>query len=554
MVDKEHPSEDRYAKLRGQAEDLISQHSRDGKQPSPEEIQSLVHELEVYQIELEMQNEELVHAQVELETVLDRYTNLYDFAPVGYLTLTEKGIILDANLTAASMLGVERKKLVKQLLSNFVFREDQNAYYLYKKNLFAPHNHLVEVMRLYRQDGVPLFALLDGLTIPGEDGEWICYLTISDISSQKAAEKRLVEKEERFRIMADFTQDWEYLIGPDMKFVYISPSCEGITGYKAEEFRNDPQLLMKIVHPDDREEWQKHESIILQTNPPGSLDLCIVTRSGEARWIHHLCQSVYDTDGEWMGRQVSNRDITERKMAEKEREKFIEELRRAKELQQTLSQRLMDAQENERRLIAHDLHDEVGQALTAIKINLQTIQRKQNNDLGLDESIVKVERALEQVRAISLNLPPPMLEDVGLAAALRWLLEQQSRAADFGASFSANLGKVRLPQHIEIACYRVAQEALTNIMRYSQARQVKMELAQVDQELQLTIEDDGIGFDVEMAYENARSGKSLGLVSMYERAHLAGGHFVIESRIGQGTMVQASFPIFWHDQEKRLRA
>lgn len=372
------------------------------------------------------------------------------------------------------------------------------------------------------------------------------------ISKKKAVEKALAESEKRFRIMTEFTQDWEYWISPEMEFVYISPSCETITGYKAEEFRNEPDLLMKIVHPDDQEGWQKHESIVLQTNQPGSLDLCILTRSGETRWIHHLCQSVYDADGKWIGRQVSNRDITERKIAEKEREKLIDELRSARELKETLLQHLLEAQENERRVIARELHDEVGQALTVLKINLQTVQRG-NNCLDLDESIALVEQTLQHVRAISLNLPPTVLEDLGLVPALRWLLERQGREADFGTSFSTSLEETHLPPHIEIACYRVAQEALTNIMRYSHAHQVKMELVQVDQQLHLTIQDNGVGFDVKRAYERALHGASLGLISMQERAHLAGGQFEIESTIGQGTKIHASFPIIWRDQDNGRR-
>jgi PAS domain S-box-containing protein len=335
-----------------------------------------------------------------------------------------------------------------------------------------------------------------------------------------------------------------------MKFVYISPSCETISGYKAEEFLNDPELLRKMIHPEDREAWQKHESTILQTNQPGSLDLCILTRSGEARWVHHLCQSVYDVNGKWIGRQVSNRDITERKLAEKERGKLIDELRRAKELQQTLSQRLIDTQEKERRVIAHDLHDDVGQALTALKINLQTVQRGYNCP-DLEESIAMVEQTLQQVRAISLNLPPMALEDVGVAAALRWLCDRQGKEAGFDTVFSANLGETRLPPNIEIACYRVGQEALTNIIRHAHAHLVQVDLKQTGQELHLTIQDDGSGFDVEAAYQHARVGTSLGLISMRERVLLSGGHMEIESKPGQGTHIHASFPLILHHPGSR---
>jgi PAS domain S-box-containing protein len=116
--------------------------------------------------------------------------------------------------------------------------------------------------------------------------------------------------------MADFTYDWEYWVGPDGRFVYISPSCERITGYRANEFLTDPALIQKIIHPDDRKTVSKH----IQDEPKGdqtsSIEFRIVTRNGEERWLGHVCQRVYDKQGKLSGIRASNRDITERKHAE----------------------------------------------------------------------------------------------------------------------------------------------------------------------------------------------------------------------------------------------
>ncbi len=496
----------------------------------------------MHQIELTMQNEELAQTQVELEKTRDRYIDLYDFAPVGYLTLSEQGIILEANLAAASLLGVERNKLVKQRLDHFVYGGDQDAYYFYRRRLFEAHTQLTEEVRLSRSGSAPFYALLAGL-VTQDKGKMICRLSISDISQRKGAEKALAENEERFRTMTDFTQDWEYWLGPEMEFVYISPSCEAISGYSIEEFRSDPSLVSKIVHPDDREAWKKHELSYQNSSQPGSLDLRILTPSGRVCWIHHLCRPVYSNSGKWLGRRVSNRDITERKSAEKEREKLIDQLRYAREIQRMLSQRVMDAQENERRQIARELHDEIGQALTALKLNLQTVQRRQKDVLDLSESIGMAERMLQQVRAISLNLRPPMLDDLGLAPALRWLLDCQGGDAGLNVSFVNRLKETRLAPEIEIACFRVAQEALTNVARHAQAEQVKVELAQDEHELYLTIQDNGRGFDLQAADEHAWQGRSAGLVGMRERVHLAGGRLEIKSNPQEGTQIRACFPL-----------
>ncbi len=172
MEDKNKSAEQKFAILRQHAEDMISHQAKEGQQTPPVDIRSLVHELEVHQIELEMQNEELVQTQVDLERSRDRYIDLYDFAPVGYLTLSEKGIILEANLTATNLLGTERKKLVRQRLSSFVFSEDQNAFYFFSKQVFESQTQLAGEVRLIqaRRGGEPIYVLLEGITTQGEGG------------------------------------------------------------------------------------------------------------------------------------------------------------------------------------------------------------------------------------------------------------------------------------------------------------------------------------------------------------------------------------------------
>ena len=134
----------------------------------------------------------------------------------------------------------------------------------------------------------------------------------------KQSEEALQESEERFRTVADFTHDWEFWVAPDGHHIYVSPSCERITGYGPEEFVNDPELLQKIVHPDDHSTIVNHlgEEQGLEKLP--SLDYRIITRSGEVRWINHVCQAVYDADGTYLGRRGSNRDITKSKQMEEE--------------------------------------------------------------------------------------------------------------------------------------------------------------------------------------------------------------------------------------------
>jgi signal transduction histidine kinase len=220
------------------------------------------------------------------------------------------------------------------------------------------------------------------------------------------------------------------------------------------------------------------------------------------------------------------------------------EHQRAEDVLQHLSRQLLEAQESERRAIARELHDELGQALQAIKINLQTARRfPQEGTQRLDDSIGIVDRTLQQVRNLSLDLRPALLDDLGLVAAVEWYVERQAQRVGFAWHIAADPLESRPHPTVETACFRVVQEALTNITRHARAQQVWVELQEHEAELLLVIRDDGVGFDVRAAQERAMHGASFGLLGIQERVELAGGHIEITSAPAHGTEIRARLPL-----------
>ena len=163
----------------------------------------------------------------------------------------------------------------------------------------------------------------------------------------------------------------------------------------------------------------------------------------------------------------------------------------------------------------------------------------------LTQNLAEVERVLEQVQDISLDLRPSILDDLGLEPALRWYTDRQAALVGLQVKFHADPLERRLDPVIETECFRVAQEALTNVVRHARAKAVTVELRQAGGQLHLRVRDDGVGFEVAPVRELALRGASLGLLSMEERAALAGGGLEFKSSPGQGTEVHAWFPLKW---------
>jgi len=228
---------------------------------------------------------------------------------------------------------------------------------------------------------------------------------------------------------------------------------------------------------------------------------------------------------------------------------LFEQVRAGAESLRRMSQQLVRAQEDERQHIARELHDEVGQSLTAVLLNLQMVVNLPDPSelpARLEDSMAQIERVLQQIRTLSLSLRPALLDDLGLAPALRWLVSRQSERAGFDMTFQANSADPmdeRFATDIETTCFRVVQEALTNIVRYAQAQRVTVELLKRGAELCVSIRDDGVGFDVAAALQRAAHGHSMGLLSMQERVLLLGGRMRIESAPGQGALIDVCLPL-----------
>jgi two-component system sensor histidine kinase UhpB len=310
-----------------------------------------------------------------------------------------------------------------------------------------------------------------------------------------------------------------------LRYLAVNDSAVRLYGYSREEF-----LGMTVEDLRPRGEGEAFSEFLRRES--GSVQRGL---------FHHIKKNYEPIDVEtvghlvrWRGREarlVLINDVTERQ--------------RIQTRLRALSQRLLEVQEDERRSLARDLHDDIGQALTALKIQLESVAHAgEAAPRKMVEDCVETTRhTLERVRQLSLHLRPLQLDDLGLVAALRSHLDRQAALGGLSPHFDAGEAPPRLPPDIETACFRVAQEAITNALRHAHARNLWLRLFTAGDRLALSVRDDGAGFDPDAARRRAAAGGSLGLAGMEERVAIAGGSIELRSAAGQGTVLLATFPL-----------
>ena len=316
---------------------------------------------------------------------------------------------------------------------------------------------------------------------------------------------------------------------------YVSPQIEAILGYTQEEWLNDPVRWYQQIHPDDKDRWSVEAAeLFLLGNPLKSL-YRVISRDGRVVWFHCEAKMVRNRDGRpWFIHGVAF-DISELKTAEEALKKSTEQLK-------TLSRRLIEVQELERRNIALELHDEIGQVLTGLKLTLEVSTKLPAAELGdnLAQARGLVNELMARVRKLSLDLRPAMLDDLGLLPTLLWHIEHYTAQTNVKVNFKhSGLEKQRFTAEVETAAYRVVQEALTNVARHANVPEATVRVWTNQDILSIEVADAGQGFDLDTVVSRQTSG----LAGMHERAMLAGGQLKIESRLGEGTRLLAELSI-----------
>jgi PAS domain S-box-containing protein len=348
------------------------------------------------------------------------------------------------------------------------------------------------------------------------------------IAERKRAEVALRESEERYRELFENARDAIYVHDLEGTYIRVNRATETLSGYKRDEIVG--HNFAEFVAAEDVRYVRKSFYAKLAEQGETAFEVDVIAKDGRRVPVEVRSRAIYE-NGVMVGVQGSARDITERKLAQ--------------DALQMFSRQLIEAQEDERRRISRELHDQIGQILTAIKLNLHAVQQVHStSEMGgyVKDNIEAVDEALRLVRDLSIDLRPPVLDDFGLVTALCWYVDRYTKRTGLEVDVDIELPNQyqRFSRDLETACFRIAQEALTNIVRHAQASRVLLQLVKDGNVLLLSIKDNGVGFDMERLRKRAPRAATLGLISMQERAHAAGGTIEIESAISNGTAIRFS--------------
>lgn len=352
-----------------------------------------------------------------------------------------------------------------------------------------------------------------------------------DIVRDKHAEQALRESEEKFRTLVDWTYDWEIWLDPHGNIVYNSPSCERITGYSQGEFIEKPDLMKCVIHPDDKLEYEEHMQL-LHSESAGmeNTEFRIITRDGRERWIEHICRPLFGADHRYLGRRISNRDVTERKQSEQE---IFDRNQKEKFLTQTLHTIQFD--------IARDLHDTIGQNVSFLRMKLDYLSGKKTiKQADLRTDLQTMTRAADEtydlIRGTLAILQ--LIDSADLHNLFMRYAKQVEERSAFKVDFSiaGDAKPLSAPRMRQL--FYVFREILNNIEKHASATRVKIEMIWDRECLNLQVSDNGNGFDMDQIPLNDHYGMKF----MRERVHLLNGLLSVNSVSGLGTNILVQVP------------
>lgn len=469
------------------------------------------------------------------------YRMLFERNLAGVYRSTIDGALLDCNDSFVRIFGFSSREdaVSHNVVENYFTEQERNRFL---EQLIR--DRVIDNEEFHRRkiDGTPVWVMEAATLLKDDHGQFtIIEGTLVDITDRKVTYTALESAEAQYRHLVHSVQAIVWKADADaQQFSFVSEEAEQMLGFSVHEWLHKPNFRRLHVHPDDRDLVMNEIAIATADRHDFELEYRMLSSEGQTVWVRDIARYVVGKDqhAQLVGVMI---DITKQKQAE-------EKLRRSQEELRALSGHLESVREEERIRVAREIHDELGQVLTALKMDLSLLGRKAYEagdtvplSLLMDElrsMKEKLDNTIQSVRKMVTELRPEVLDELGLREAVEWQSHEFEARTQIRCVFESNLDEFSMESERETAVFRIFQEALTNIAHHSRATRVNVKLEEDEQYVRLEVCDNGRGIK-----EDDKSRRAWhSLVGMRERALLLGGQVSVHGNVGSGTTVVVTIP------------
>ena len=458
-------------------------------------------------------------------------------APDAMLVVNRAGEVVAANLQAQKLYGYSREHLIGRVVESLIPARLRDRHRQHRENFFAnPETKFMEVLEILAQRSdaseFPVDVSLSRLTIGSEtfaisvSRDATERRRIDELKRAEAALRETRKSEKRYRRIVETTNEGVWLLNSELHTCYVNRQMEEMLGYEPGEMLG--HSVFDFYFPEDFE----HKQQVLKRREQGlreQIEERLRRKDGLELWVRIAANPIFKDTGEFDGALAMVSDITERKLAE--------------EALASVSRKLIEAQEQERGRIGRELHDDIGQRLAMVAIELQQLHENRLVLRKVRRRMGKLQKQISEIAAdtqsLSHELHSVKLQYLGIAAAVRGFCREFGKQHKVEIDFKSHDLPSPVPSDISLCFFRVLQEALHNSAKHSGIRHFEVRLWGTSDEIHLTVKDSGVGFD----REAAKTSQGLGLISMEERVKLVKGTLSIESQLKRGTTIHARVPL-----------
>ena len=495
-----------------------------------DDVNILLNELQVYQLELEMQNDELKTSYLTLDRERAKFVGLFDLAPVGYFILDYLGIVEEANQNGIDLLNIARQTILHQRFQSFISPQSWEDFYNFLHRMQYNDTKQTAEIKLKLAGDQVIFTRMEGRAVSSiimTDVKY--YITVIDVTESRNAQQVLKETKERLEMTLRASATGTWTICSETSSVFLDPHSFNIMGIKSCDFNGTIAGLIALVHPDDQQHVSSHFLGAINGLKDIDLEFRIATGEDNFKYIAAKGHEIKMQE-EYSYFAGILTDITERKKLEREAESL------KNDQQKLILSATLTAQEKERNIISSALHDSVCQLLYGIKLNLESVERSNYLKGEFKNVNALLDQVIKETRQISYELTPTVLKDFGFVAGIKEMAQRTSTDHFHIETYIDNMADF-LRTDVQLYIFRMIQELINNCIKHAKATKAEIKVRLHNNHVAIRVADNGIGFNP----QTAQAGHiGSGLSGIKNRVYLLNGQVKFHNT-KQGMVVTITF-------------